>query len=298
MEGMSRPIALLLCAGLLAALPAAAPAKGPLPEPDDGPDPRGLTLTGIGVAPVRAPAQLSQESIERAVAAARPLALERAVRRARERAAVLAAAAGLTLGSLVAVTERQQAFEQGFADTRTRYCPRPRTGMRRDGRGPACRVPEQTIATVAVTFATAQTDAAQPSGLAITVHGGGDAPVRPRDRRSSPSILRALVAARQAALPAAYAAARAALPAAAASAGMAPGPLFSIAEVRRSFEDFFLGSFGPGRFCGTVRTPVVRRDPRTGRRRVVRRVARRACRFSGHATLGLRVTYLPEVSAG
>ena len=108
MGGMSRLTSLLVCAGLLAALPATAAAKGPLPEPDDGPDPRGMTLSGTAAASVRAPAQRTEDTIERAVQAARPVAVARALRDARERAVALAAAAGLTLGPAVAVSERDR----------------------------------------------------------------------------------------------------------------------------------------------------------------------------------------------
>ena len=47
---MRRLMPFLLCAGLLAASPDPAVAKPPLREPDEGPDPRGLTISGSGVA--------------------------------------------------------------------------------------------------------------------------------------------------------------------------------------------------------------------------------------------------------
>jgi hypothetical protein len=73
---------------------------------------------------------------------------------------------------------------------------------------------------------------------------------------------------------------------------MQPGALFSVAEVRRPYDDGS-GSFGPGRFCGTVRQTITRRDPETGRRRVVRRVRRVRCFFPRESTVVLRVTFVP-----
>jgi hypothetical protein len=286
MGGMSRAIGVLLCTCLLAGVPGAAMAKGPPREPDDGPDPRGLTLSGTGIAEVRVSGRLTQASIERAVAAARPAALGRAVRRARARAVSFAAAVGLTLGRAVVVTERDQALEQGFYGG-DRHCFRSRRGARRL----RCRAPRATSATVSVTFATAQTSAAVPTGRALVVPGVGSVPVLPEDRLSSPSILRALVAAQDAATPAALAAGRRAARAAGAALGLRPGALASIAEVRRPFEDFSAGSFGPGRVCGMVRRAIVRRDAATGARRVVRRVRRRSCHFPRELSVGLRLTY-------
>jgi hypothetical protein len=288
---MSHAPALLLTVAALAALPAAALAKGPLPEPDEGPDPRGLTLMGVGTARVEVPRSRTETSIERAVQAAQPAAVARAVRDARGRARALGAAAGLTLGGIVAVAERNRELEQGFVPTQ-RWCRRDRRSRRL-----RCNVPASTSATVAVTFATAQTSAAVPAGRAVTAPGTATAAVRPRDRRSSPSIARALLGARAAATPGALVAARRAAAATALAAGLPLGPLFSVAEVRRSFEDFSGGSFGPGRWCGFVRRPIFRRDPATGRRRVVRRVRTRRCFFSRQVAVALRVTFVPPSSA-
>ena len=283
MGGMSRALPVLLCTVLLAALPAAAAAKGPPREPDDGPDPRGLTLSGTGIADVRVSGRPTQAAIERAVAAARPAAIGRAVRRARARAASLAAAARLTVGRAVAVTVRDQGVEQGFIG-RERYCARSRRGATRL----RCSAPRMTAVTVSVTFATAQTSAAVATGRALVVPGIATVPVLPEDRRSSPSILRAQAAAQDAAAPAALAAAVRTARITAAAAGLPAGTLIAIAEVRRPFEDFSAGSFGTGRFCGVVRRATGRRDPATGRRRMVRR---RGCFFPRELSVGLRLTY-------
>jgi len=278
----------LACAVLLALTPGEAGGKGPEPEPDPGPDPRGLTISGTGVALVRAPEQRTEATIERAVDAARPAALRRAVAQARERAARLAAGAGLTLGTVAAVTERDAEAEGGFGG-RARHC----VAARRRGRPVRrCTVPLLASATVSVTFATAQTDLAVPAGRFVVASAVAAGAVAPRDRRDSASIRAAILAARLAAAPRALAEARADAQAAARAAGLPAGALFSVAEVRRPYDDGS-GSFAPGRFCGTVREGIFRRVPGTGRRRLVRRVSRVRCFFPRESAVILRVTLLP-----
>jgi hypothetical protein len=283
-----RTLPCLLCAAALLATTPAASAKGPLAEPDDGPDPRGLSITGSGVAYVARPAHPSDAAIRRAVAAARPRALARAIAQARARAQALAAAAGLTLGEVQAVREPDASAELGF-EAEQRYCTT-------SGR-PRCRVPLFSAAAATVTFATAQTSAAVAAGRALVASGTDQARVTPHDRRSSASIRRALLAARLAAAPDALAQARRDAASLAAGAGLSLGALVAIAEVRQPYYDPAAGSFGPGRFCGTIRRPVFRRDQATGRRRIVRRVAQRRCFFPTETTVTLRVTYLPGTTS-
>jgi hypothetical protein len=280
---MPRTLPCLLCAATLLAAPSAASAKGPLVDPDEGPDPRGLSITGSGVAYVTRPARPSETSIRHAVASAKPRAIARAVAQARTRAQALATAAGLALGDAQAVSERDQAAELGFFQER--YCGRQAR--------PRCRVPLFSAATVTVTFATVETSAAVPAGRALVAAGTGRAPVAPRDRRSSASIRGAMLAARLAATPAALKDARRDARSVAVAAGLPLGGLFSVAESRGPYEDPAIGSFGPGRFCGTISRPVLRRDPATRRRKVVRRITQRRCFFPSTATVALRVTYLP-----
>lgn len=261
---------------------ATADAKGPLPEPDDGPDPRGLTVGGNGLAWVTAPNRPTAANIERAMNVSRPAALRRAIDDARVRAAALATAAGLTLGDIVAVHERDGYAELGYIQER-QPCVRGR-----------CTPPAMVGATVAVTFATAQTSAAASAGRAIVGVGVGDAGVRPRNRRSSASIRAALVRSRIAAAPRALRLAQTDAATLAAGSAMPLGALFSIAEMRRPQQDFSwtFGSFGPGRYCGTVRRTIFRRDS-SGRRRPVRRVSERRCFYPFGTEVALRVTYLP-----
>lgn len=277
---MTRTMTALCCAALLTVLPVSASAKGPLPEPDDGPDPRGLTVFGSGIARVAAPSRSSEGPIRRAIEAARPAAYARAVAHARARAADLAARTGLTLGAVQAITSRDQTAELGYGQSEPCF-------------GRRCRAPATVTASVAITFATAQTSAAASTGTALVATALGYAPVRPRRPRSEASIAAAVLRGRLAAGPVAFAAARRSAELAATAAGRAPGQLVAIAEVRRPFEDFNVGAFGSGRYCGYVQRRIVRRDPATGRRRVVRRVRQRRCFAPDRVAVALRVTYLP-----
>lgn len=118
------------------------------------------------------------------------------------------------------------------------------------------------------------------------------APVKPRNRRDNRSIGQALSAARLAVTPEAATTARGQVETAARSAGLTLGAIVSISEQRQPYPyDAALGSFGPGRFCGIVRRAVFRRDPDTGRSRVVRRVRRRRCQFPRTFSLRLEATY-------
>jgi hypothetical protein len=64
------------------------------------------------------------------------------------------------------------------------------------------------------------------------------------------------------------------------------------------FYEPVLGFFAPGRFCGIVRRAVRRRDPDTGRSRVVRRVRSRRCFIPRPYTLRLEATYEARQATG
>jgi hypothetical protein len=275
-----------LCAiGVLvvAGVPAPAAAKPFFVEPDDGPDPRGLTLSGSGLARVEPPRRLTERSIERAVEAVAPAAEARAVRDARVRAVAVARAAGLTLGAIQAVSTRVPDAELYGP---TRYCHRARRQRARL----RCSAPPFATASIRVTFATAETSAVAETGRAVVASGSGTAQVRPRQRRS-PSIRAALRRARLAADPAALAAALARARGAARAAGLRTGPVFSLAEEPRQpfAQDILSGSFGPGRFCGTIQRIRFIRDPDGGRPRRVRGPRVRRCYVPGVSSV-FRVT--------
>ena len=183
------------------------------------------------------------------------------------------------------MTVRDHGVEQGFIG-RERYCARSRRGATRL----RCSAPRMTAVTVSVTFATAQTSGAVATGRALVVPGHRD---RARCSRRTGAAARRSCARRRPRRtrprPAALAAAVRTARITAAAAGLPAGTLIAIAEVRRPYEDFSAGSFGPGRFCGLVRRAIVRRDP--AHRRVVREVRRRGCFFPRELSVGLRLTY-------
>lgn len=244
---------ILSLAGLLVALamPAGALAKPPLGEPEEGPDPRGLTIQGSGVARVERPARLSEKTIRRAVDAARSTAQVHALRDARRRASALATAAGLTLGPAQAAIDRLSDLERFVGPDR--FCRRGR-----------CRgLPAYAGVSMRVTFATLETSAVATTGRAIVASGSATAPVRPR-RETNPSIRAALGQAQVLADPLALRSARRRASGVARAAGFELGSLFALAEEpRQPFAfDLLNGAFGPGRFCGTIRRrrrPKVRR---------------------------------------
>lgn len=147
---------------LTAALPATAAAQQP------------PTITASGVAQVKPePANRKNNgSIRKAVDEARAKALPQAIANARAHAGELAAAANVTLGSLLSISDTPQAgfpyfnlYGQDGTFGPGRYCGdvrRSRTvvrdGVRRrvpaKGTRRVCRVPSQVYANVALTFAT------------------------------------------------------------------------------------------------------------------------------------------------
>jgi hypothetical protein len=270
--------------GALLVVPAAASAKPVFVEPDDGPDPRGLTIYGGGLAAVEPPRRLREDTIERAVANAQPLAEARAVRSARRRAIGLATRAGLTLG-------RIQAVRVGVPD-RERYgavshCRRVRRPPRL-----RCRVPRFATASLRVTFATAETSAVAANGRAVVASGVGTVTARP-PRRTSPAVRAALARAQLLADPLAMSAARRRAFGAARAARLRPRALFALAEEPRQpfAPDIVSGTFDPGEFCRRVRRVSYRRDPDTGTFRTIRGPRVLRC-YVPPATSVIRMTYV------
>jgi hypothetical protein len=253
----------LVAAIALAAFPSQALAQfggGPFPgQPaeDYGP---GITVSGAGFAPM----------------GQRVRAGVRAVGDARRRAEAIATAMGVSLGE-VRAAELRAPFET------LRQC-EPGERSRR------CASLEAVSAEV--TFAIAGGPTSDEG--ARELEGTGTAVARvDAPRRTSPSIRRALRAARLSATPGAAAAARANAETAAEATGIQLGALFSVFEPSNVYGyDPLLGTFAPGRFCATVRRVTVRRDPETGRRHVVRgrRVLR--CFVQRNLPVTLEAVYL------
>jgi hypothetical protein len=237
-------------AALLSLLvPVNAGAKGPF-ESGDSEELPGVTVTGIGFAPAEAEAA------------------ERAVRDARQRATSIARVLGLELGDVEAV-ELPELTQFGFS----RSCP---------GQGPrGCRrLPAAAAATV--TYGIVGGGSGEGAARSIRAHGAASTAVESNDRSRNRSIRRAILAARREIAPRAAVAARRSVARAASAADLRLGAIVSVAEAEpyyygTSFYDAALGSFGPGRFCGIVKRPIVRTDPETGVRKVVRRVRSRRC---------------------
>ena len=276
----------LLTALVSAALPAQALAQGyygpfDLPQEDYGP---GITIGGAGLARVGAPAKLTEDSIRQAVDSVRPRAVARAVADARRRAEAVAAAVGVSLGSTQAVE-----LGSGFAEREP--CRRARRT-----RAPRCRAPAFTSASATVTFeivggAKSSEDARELSAVAT---GSTSTEF---ERRTSPAIRHAIRVARFAATPEAARRARADAELAAKGSGLTVGPLFSIVEQVSPYGYApVFGAFAAGTYCGTVRRPIVRRDPETGLTRVVGRRRVRRCYWPRTVEVRLEATYLAQAA--
>jgi hypothetical protein len=277
----------LLTALLFAVLPAQALAQGPFFGPfapsqeDYGP---GISVGGAGLARVTAPPQLTEESVSEAVDAVRPRAVARAVADAGRRAEAIAGALGVSLGSAEAV-------ELGVGFPEREPCRRSRrTGELR------CRVPAFATASATVTFAIVGGPESSEGAREISAAAVGSAPAEPR-RQNSPSIRHALFAARSVATPEAARIARSNAELAAQGSGLALGPLFSIVELSNLYGyEPILGAFGPGTYCRSFRRVIVRRDPETGVRRVIRRGRVRRCFAPRTFPVSLEATYLAQGS--
>ncbi len=112
-------------------------------------------------------------------------------------------------------------------------------------------------ACVVALLAAAPALAAQAS--MITATGTGQVRVLPQDRHSNSSIASAYKAASRASIPAALKDASANAIDYARGAGLKLGALVSVSDQQNggfNGPGGFIGPFGPGQFCGTVRQPV------------------------------------------
>ena len=151
-------------------------------------------------------------------------------------------------------------------------------------------------AAVVVTPAAAQTSAVgTPAPNTITVNGSAQVEPKPFNKKSNTSIKKAVAVARAKAVPLAIANGRGRAATLSQLSGIPLGALISIAEA--SAPPYFFpgpfgedGTFGPGEYCGTVRTRIVRRDAQ-GRRRVVGTRARRQCRVPRYISSNLTMVF-------
>jgi hypothetical protein len=113
----------------------------------------------------------------------------------------------------------------------------------------------------------------------------------PSDRTHEAPIRAAVEAAEEKALPRALADARAKAAELAKLSGLTLGGIESISDAAASpYGPFFYGSFGPDRFCGTIRTSVFKRG-KDGKRHRVGSRTRHTCRVPATVTSTLTVTF-------
>lgn len=133
-----------------------------------------------------------------------------------------------------------------------------------------------------------------PTQPTVEAYGAGSADVEPRDRTSNASIAAAVDRAEEAALPRAVTDARANAAKLAAAAGLTLGALVSVSN-ESTATPFIVGpwgqdgTFGPGRYCGTVRIP--RYKTVNGKRRRTGTRSERRCRVPDTAQRGVKLTF-------
>ncbi|MCA1587172.1 MAG: hypothetical protein LC744_00350 [Chloroflexi bacterium] len=144
--------------------------------------------------------------------------------------------------------------------------------------------------------AAAQAPAPQAPVLnTITVTGTGTVMPKPANRKSNASIVAAIEKAEAAATPRALADGGARAVRLAALSGMTLGALVAIAEAPPTPYGPFgafppLGSFGPDKYCGTIRRPVFRTSAGGKRTRVGTRTSR-VCRVPPRVSATLALTF-------
>lgn len=151
------------------------------------------------------------------------------------------------------------------------------------------------LVAVAVALAVfASSAAAQTPARTVAAQGVASVKVdAPADRTHEGPIRAAVEAAEAKALPRAIAAAREKAAELARLSGLTLGAIVSISDAPSSPFGFYggaYGTFGPDRFCGTVRTPVFKKGA-DGKRHRVRTRTRRLCRVPPFVTSTVTVTF-------
>src|SRR3954466_6232424 len=152
-----------------------------------------------------------------------------------------------------------------------------------------CLLVASTVAVVLPASAQAQTPGPDRTGEAT---GVASVKVKaPRDRRHEAPIRAAVEAAEAKALPRALAEARSKAADLARLSRPTIGALVSISDTASSPSGpFFYGTFGPDRFCGTIRTSIFKRG-KDGKRHRVGTRTRHTCRGPPTATSTVSVTF-------
>lgn len=153
------------------------------------------------------------------------------------------------------------------------------------------------FAGVLAAVANAQQAASAPQRTLVAA-GVGTIKVTPKDAKDNDSIKAAVADATAKALPAAIQDARTQAGQLAAAAGVTLGPLVSVSnEAQPALGGVYYGpiypatgSFGPGRFCGTVKTRSVHVD-KNGKRHYGKAKARRVCRVPSVVQRAVALTF-------
>jgi uncharacterized protein YggE len=152
-------------------------------------------------------------------------------------------------------------------------------------------------AAAAAMLAVPAADAQAPPAKSVTTVGIGTASVTPKDRKSNASIKEAVEAADTVARPKAITSARERATELAQAAGLTLGGITSVSEASQFpyYGPFgapyaLQGTFGPGKFCGSIRTSRVKRDANGNVHRVLGK-RHRVCRFPHTINVSLTVTF-------
>jgi uncharacterized protein YggE len=131
----------------------------------------------------------------------------------------------------------------------------------------------------------------------LVSNGTGFIKVTPKDPKDNASIVAAVNAAGDKALPAAITDARTQAGALATAAGVTLGPLVSISNSVSPYGGYYFGpiypisgTFGPDKFCGNVRTRPVTVD-KNGKRHLGKARTRRTCRFPSTLQRSVQLTF-------
>ena len=150
-------------------------------------------------------------------------------------------------------------------------------------------------AVVAFAAVSAPALAATTAG-SVTATGTAQVRVKPKNRHNQQSIKAAVDAAKHAGIKQAINDAKEYAEQYASAAGLTLGPIVAVSDVVSSFGPYgplgigsFLGPFGPGRFCGTLRQPVFKVVK--GRHKLVRFKKVHRCFVPSFETTALAVTY-------
>jgi hypothetical protein len=147
-------------------------------------------------------------------------------------------------------------------------------------------------AAVALFASTASAQTPAPA-RSVTAQGIASVKVRaPADRKHEAPIRAAVEAAEAKSLPAAIANAREKATDFARLTGLTLGAITSVSDAQTSpYGPFgFYGTFGPDRFCGTIRTAVIKKG-KDGKRHRVGFRTRHTCRVPANVTSIISVTF-------